>query len=877
MQPKISTRIFKLESQDRFVVVVLVLSCVLLLMSHFLAVRSISQPKLSPGIVQESFKGNDLLRSLEGHLLELEGDVRNLLLLGDPGYAAASEMDLRAVKADVVTLRRVLGRIEGDKVVTHFEELVDEIMRHHKNVLDAYQLHGSQSAIDLLEHNNANSLRDSIFEMAGNLREIHGAEIQSYLGAKTINTIWLKRFNWFSICTIFIIIPFTIFYFIRAVRRRRAAEESRADKEFELAQQFSFIEDLYKKAPIGFHSIAADGTILEMNETELNWLKYERAEVINKMKLSDLLPADASAIEYEINRKLLEDGGFDSMQMHLLCKDGSLLEVLMGCRATFDEEGRLLYSRGAIMDYSERKKLEEDLEQARQSAEKSVMLKEQFVANISHEIRTPLNAILGFSNLLQRTDLHRDQEEFTRNIQLSSENLLAIINDILDFSKIEAGMLHLDKVPFSLSSVINSVRNLFGIKAREKELDFRISIENELPDNLIGDPTRITQILVNLLGNAFKFTEKGKVELSISGMQSESQSIRLQFEVKDTGIGIHQEKIDKIFERFGQATADTTRKFGGTGLGLTITKQLVELQQGVITVSSEVGKGTTFRVEIPYGVASEPMHQRHPDSGGLDPVKHQEVSILIVEDNPMNQRIMELLLDDWGITHLGAHNGLQALEMLQHQVFDMVFMDIQMPEMDGYTTASQIRQKLKLDVPVIATTAHAFAGEREKCISFGMNDYISKPIQPDELYSLILKYSGKSKIDPDGMNELPGDDGTGFDHQYILDITRGREDTIVEMAQLFIDQSAREIATIQNTFDIRDFPGLARAAHSLKSTTAYMGFNKDLGEKVLLLEQMASTGEPDLNKINSLIKQVRASLNRAVEFLRTEFIHIVSR
>ncbi|MCB0667705.1 MAG: response regulator, partial [Saprospiraceae bacterium] len=535
--------------------------------------------------------------------------------------------------------------------------------------------------------------------------------------------------------------------------------------------------------------------------------------------------------------------------------------------------GNLLYSRGAIMDYSERKKLEEDLELARQSAEKSVVLKEQFVANISHEIRTPLNAILGFSNLLQRTDLQNDQVEFARNIQMSSENLLAIINDILDFSKIEAGMLHLDKVPFSLPALIHSVRNLFNLRAREKKLRFQVHVEDGLPDNLIGDPTRITQILVNLLGNAFKFTEKGEISLSVAGRNEEENTMMISFEVKDTGIGIPQEKIEKIFERFGQATAETTRRFGGTGLGLTISKQLVELQNGTITVSSQVGQGATFRVEIPYEIASEKV-QSPPVSTPLQEVNGHEVSVLIVEDNPMNQRILELILDEWGIRHRHANNGLQAIKLLSKQVFDLVFMDIQMPEMDGYSTASMIRQKLHLKVPIIATTAHAFPGEREKCISYGMNDYISKPIHQDELYSLILRYIAKDTGQTD-VSAQYSKDSAGFDRQYIQDITQGRTDTIAEMANLFIDQSEKELEKIDAALRRRDFSTLAKAAHSLKSTTAYMGFNKDLGEKVTHLEMKASGTNPKLAELRSLITVVKKSREKAIEFLRTEFIHEV--
>ncbi|MCB0520416.1 MAG: response regulator, partial [Saprospiraceae bacterium] len=386
----------------------------------------------------------------------------------------------------------------------------------------------------------------------------------------------------------------------------------------------------------------------------------------------------------------------------------------------------------------------QELLQALEAARQSGLLKEQFVANMSHEIRTPLNAILGFSSLLQRTELKENQKEFARSIQTSSENLLAIINDILDFSKIEAGALRIEHIPFSLPSLLHSVDNMFRYRADKKSLDFEVQADENLPETVQGDPTRLTQILVNLLGNAFKFTSVGSVKLHVEEVKRENGNVTVRFTVSDTGIGIPPDKQAAIFERFGQATADTTRRFGGAGLGLTISKQLVELQGGQITVESDEGKGATFIAEIPYEIA-EAMKSNGIGKSKPSSFKEQQVSILIVEDNPMNSRIVGLLLDDWGFRYELAENGKIALEKLRRQAYDLVLMDIQMPEMDGYTAAQHIRQELHLDVPIIATTAHAFAGEREKCISYGMSDYISKPIKEGELMSLISRYVRQDK------------------------------------------------------------------------------------------------------------------------------------
>ncbi|MCB0689947.1 MAG: response regulator, partial [Saprospiraceae bacterium] len=366
-------------------------------------------------------------------------------------------------------------------------------------------------------------------------------------------------------------------------------------------------------------------------------------------------------------------------------------------------------------------------------------------------------------------------------------------------------------------------------------------------------------------------TQSGKVDLLVSGKELDDQTINLSIKVRDTGIGISAEKLGKIFDRFGQASADTTRRFGGTGLGLTITKQLVELQKGQIMVESKEGEGTCFTVQIPYEVAAEDAHRITNGSLPLDELKDMDISILVVEDNPMNQRIIEILLDEWKIRHKHVYNGKEAIKLLKKEAFDLIFMDIQMPELDGYSTTSIIRQKLHLEVPIIATTAHAFPGEREKCISYGMNDYIAKPLQHNELYSLILRYTGKKRAWQD-TPDLMAKSETGFDRDYIMDITQGKEETIREMAQLFIDQSAKELNVIDGAAKHLDFPAMAKAAHSLKSTTAYMGFNEDLGQKVHALEQLAMAEDPLVTKIREQIKAVKLSREKAISYLKSEFL-----
>lgn len=526
-----------------------------------------------------------------------------------------------------------------------------------------------------------------------------------------------------------------------------------------------------------------------------------------------------------------------------------------------------------------RHELLNNLVEAKEKAEHAAFLKEQFIANMSHEIRTPLNAIIGFSNLLNRTPLQDNQPEFVQSIRTSSENLLSIINDILDFSKIEAGALRLEKIPFNLYGLVHSVENMFRYREKVNQLAFRVQIDEKVSKHLLGDPTRLTQILVNLLGNAFKFTEAGEVSLFVTIRQKKAHMAVVRFEIQDTGIGIPAEKLGNIFERFAQGSSDTTRRYGGAGLGLTITKQLVEIQNGTIKVDSEADIGTTFFVEIPYQFAPDlenGLKSNEPSKIGLEP---EEFCILLVEDNPMNRRVAELLLDEWDFCHEHAANGRIAMKMLTEKVYDLVLMDIQMPEMDGYTTSQKIRQELGLQVPIVATTAHAFAGEREKCLSYGMNDYIAKPLHEEELMQLITRFVKPGKKSTASPNKYKPAKATtvnkavlDFNEAYVLDIAKGDRETIKEMGTIFLSQSEKEIREIEKALSAKNFGLVASAAHSMKSTVSYMGFASSLGSALQKLELETSKEQPSAALLWKQFKQVKRDINTAIHFIQQEFL-----
>lgn len=466
--------------------------------------------------------------------------------------------------------------------------------------------------------------------------------------------------------------------------------------------------------------------------TDINMPVMDGLTLLNEIKLLSrpLKTIVASAYSDLINiRTAMNRGAFDFVTKPI---DFTDLETTL--QKTIEELQLLLAGREA---QSRLQVAMIDKEHAVQSAN----FKQQFLANMSHEIRTPLNAVIGMTNLLIDKNPREDQVRYLSSMKLASHNLLHIINDILDISKIEAGKISFEEINFNLRETVENVYQTLLHKAEECEIDLSYKLDSSLPLYIKGDPTRLTQILINLTGNALKFTEKkGKVIIRCQKLiNTDENNIIVKFEVEDNGIGISQEQMLTIFDNFTQASSDTTRKYGGTGLGLAISKQLVELQNGVMTVNSTKGIGTTFSFTIPYtlGANSTDEISIEPDNRELN----RTLIVLLAEDQPMNQMVAVDTFESMfkGIIVEVANNGKEAVEMSLRKKYDIIFMDIHMPEMDGYEATKLIRSSTgpNTTVPIIALTANVIKEEIDKCFSTGMNHHLAKPFDPVKLKDTV--------------------------------------------------------------------------------------------------------------------------------------------
>ncbi len=563
------------------------------------------------------------------------------------------------------------------------------------------------------------------------------------------------------------------------------------------------------------------GNFLTINPAGAELIGYTKEEVLQR-SLFDIVPESSVQGVKSYLHEILTTGKSKGL-MKITHRNGSsrtwmynnvLSELINGQQ----------YVIGNAVDITERILMEKELIKAKENAEKNALAKDTFLANMSHEIRTPMNAIIGFSNLLKDTQLEEEQRDYVSNINIASENLLGIINDILDISKIESGHIVIEKITFNIKDLLKNAKAVLSHKAQEKGLELSSIIDENIPTFVVGDPTRLNQILLNLTNNAIKFTEKGKVKILVELSKESATECVILFSVMDTGIGIPADKLESIFDRFTQADSDTTRKFGGTGLGLSISKSLTELQDGNLWVESTPGKGSTFSFSLPFGVDTKDK-TNDKDANNVDSLKSESaVKVLLVEDNPLNQKLALKVLGKFGFVADLAENGRVAVQKVQENIYEVILMDLQMPEMDGYQATEHIRKVLKINTPIIAMTAHSLVGEKEKCISIGMNDYIPKPFVPQELFDKIITYAEVNEQNNRSNMEENLDDIV--DLSYLRELSDGNKEFEQEIIELYLNQMPIDLEILRKAVEEANYTGIRLTAHKLKSSFSSMGVNE---------------------------------------------------
>ncbi len=646
--------------------------------------------------------------------------------------------------------------------------------------------------------------------------------------------------------------------------------------EDKLNQKVKELEGIMEHAGVGI-ALIRNRTFLTVNETLAKIINMPKEEFPGK-STRILFASDA---EYEEFAKIfypsLMKGESVSYELERLMPNGE--KRWFQITATAINPGPLEEMNTVWIgnDITELKHLQLELEEQKIKAEEASRAKSAFLANMSHEIRTPLNGVIGMLSLLGATRLDEKQKEYIQVAHASAEALLFLINDILDISKIEAGKMEFDNVDFNLPDMLTEFSKSFALAAGKKGLKYEVHVAKNVPSVLRGDPGRLRQVLINLTGNALKFTERGKIELSVELVRDLGQEAIIKFSVRDTGIGIPKDKLDILFQKFSQVDISISRKFGGTGLGLAISKKIVELMDGQIGVESEEGKGSIFwfTVKLPKGKQSESFPEAaKKEDGQKVPARDIRLKgrVLVVEDNPVNQKVVMGFLKRLGVRAEAVNNGKEAVEVLEMIPYDLVLMDIQMPVMDGFSATRAIRSRdsrvLNRQIPIIAVTAHAFKEEVSKCIDAGMNDYLSKPIESQRLKEVLVKWlpvcsedelarqdsdrekgvSSVQGMSPD-KTDLPIFDKDDFLERTMNDLELGRQ-----VLEMFLESGSQLLDSLEEAIKNENSQEVMRIAHSLKGSSGNVGA-KRLSEFALLLERMSKEG--NLSEIMERFHQLK--------------------
>lgn len=643
-------------------------------------------------------------------------------------------------------------------------------------------------------------------------------------------------------------------------------------------------EELYENAPCGYVSFTADGTIFNINSTLLSWLGFSREEVIGLKKFNSLFKIGGKIFFETHFFPLIRIQGFiKEIHFDIVRKDKSTFPGLLNVNEIKGATAGSNTYRATLFDITDRKIYENELLEAKKKAEDASQAKAEFLSTISHEIRTPLNAILGIGNLIQRTPLNEQQQEYARILLLSADNLLSLVNNLLDLSKIEAKKVKLEQKPFDLADLVEVLVTTFEVRAREKNIDLLTDFEEDLPKDLLGDQVKLSQILTNLLGNAIKFTDSGSVKLKISTLEKETAHAVLRFEVSDTGIGIPEDKLDTIFSEFSQASYEVNLNYGGTGLGLTISRKLLQLYDSEMQVESKYGEGSEFSFDIKFRLNKEQLKKRGISPKKGNPQLFQSARVLIVDDNPVNIYIISQYLKDWNLPNDAVESGARAVKLVQEKKYDLILMDLHMPDMDGYETSKAIRS---LDLPrqpvIIALSASGRGDVNIKQKRAGINDYVPKPFRPEELFEALAHHLEISKNEPE--KTVPPEVTKKEEKEQEKARPSATEAPLFDLSQFikmannqsgylekFIHNTANAFEGYKRNFQVAMQEESANKVNELLHKSTMSVFYIKATHLTGLLEQSAellTEKEPDQDRINEKTVEVTTHFDRLITGLR---------
>jgi PAS domain S-box-containing protein len=634
-------------------------------------------------------------------------------------------------------------------------------------------------------------------------------------------------------------------------------------------------------------TISNKGKIMDMNEALTKITGVTRENLIE----TDFLDYFTEPVKArEVYEEVFANGSVANFPLTIRHTKGKLTDVLFNGSVYKDKNSKVLGIVIVAREITEQKRNAAELteaivyaelatgiaeeakmkaEEATKVAENAVKAKQQFLSNMSHEIRTPMNAIIGFTKVVLKTELTPKQKEYLTAIKTSGDALIVLINDILDLAKVDAGKMTFEEIPFNISSSISAILHLFELKIQEKNLKFVKEYDSDIPEVILGDPLRLHQILINLISNAIKFTSKGSIKVSVRLLEEDEQKVTIEFGVADTGIGISEDKILEIFQNFHQASSGTSRLFGGTGLGLAISKQLVEVQGGSINVHSILEKGSSFSFTLSFQkttkkAESEPVFEE-PDA----PIN--DVKVLVVEDIALNQLLMRTLLDDFGFECDIAVNGKVAIEKIQSKAYDIILMDLQMPEMNGFEATEHIRKELKLEMPIIALTADVTTADLARCKSVGMDDYVSKPIDEKLLHRKMLLYLTKAALKKQHQTkkEEKSNKRKYVNLQYLIERTKSDPLLMTEMISLYLGQTTSLRKEMIESSENKNWKELQIIAHKLIPSFSIVGLSPE-HETLAKNLQEYSRNEERPDEIQSIVLKLDKVLKLACKELEVE-------